>query len=28
MKIDKTAKSYWMARETVQKEKSDYERQF
>jgi hypothetical protein len=28
MKIDKTAKSYWMVREKVQKEKSDYERQF
>ena len=28
MKIDKTAKSYWMVREMVQKEKSDYERQF
>jgi hypothetical protein len=28
MKIDKKAKSYWMVRETVRKEKSDYERQF
>jgi multisubunit Na+/H+ antiporter MnhG subunit len=28
MKIDKTAKSYWMVREMVRKEKSDYERQF
>ena len=28
MKIDKTAKSYWMVREMVQKEKSDYESQF
>src|SRR5208282_2708450 len=28
MKIDKTAKSYWVVREMVQKEKSDYERQF
>ena len=28
MKIDKTAKSYWIVREIVRKEKSDYERQF
>ena len=28
MKIDKSAKSYWIAREKVQKVKSDYERQF
>jgi hypothetical protein len=28
MKIDKTAESYWMVREMVRKEKSDYERQF
>ncbi|HUN53790.1 MAG TPA: SxtJ family membrane protein [Smithella sp.] len=28
MKIDKKAKSYWMVRETVRKEKSDYEKQF
>ena len=28
MKIDKEAKSYWIARPTAQKEKSDYERQF
>ncbi|MGA2554060.1 MAG: SxtJ family membrane protein [Smithella sp.] len=28
MKIDKTAKSYWMVREIVRKEKSDYEKQF
>ncbi|MGA9109194.1 MAG: SxtJ family membrane protein [Smithella sp.] len=28
VKIDKTAKSYWIVREIVRKEKSDYERQF
>jgi hypothetical protein len=28
MKIDKNAKSYWMAREQTQKIKTDYERQF
>lgn len=28
MTIDKKAKSYWIARETLRKEKSDYERQF
>ena len=28
MKIDKSAKSYWIVREKTQKEKSDYERQF
>jgi hypothetical protein len=28
MKIDKSAKSYWIVREKAQKVKSDYERQF
>lgn len=28
MKIDQSAKSYWIARESAQKVKSDYERQF
>ena len=28
MKIDKSAKSYWIVREKIQKVKSDYERQF
>ena len=28
MTIDKKAKSYWIARETLRKEKSDYEKQF
>jgi len=28
MKIDKSAKSYWITREKTQKLKSDYERQF
>jgi hypothetical protein len=28
MKIDKSAKSYWIVKENVKKEKTDYERQF
>jgi polyferredoxin len=28
MKIDRNAKSYWIPRETTQRKKSDYERQF